>query len=140
MRCPDCNKFVGMENGDPEIESIDVDEQGGIQAEVRATRVCADCGTELKEGRFSMEATISDELRKAFDALTVEEKESVEWDSEDGETSANEGGGGRYAKNIITVEVSVVVILRVGEDGTEKGRCEVSLTDSMAAGEFDECC
>lgn len=44
MRCNDCNKFVGLDLGDAEIQSgPDIDESGNITCEARIVRNCADC-------------------------------------------------------------------------------------------------
>lgn len=61
MRCPDCNKFVGLEmqepevNGDPEVHVHEGDTTVGITLDVRLVRACDQCGTE-KEASFTLEA------------------------------------------------------------------------------------
>ena len=55
MRCPDCNKFVSFDEADPEVNTLGIDEDGQVNAEVRIVNTCADCGTELKEITFEME-------------------------------------------------------------------------------------
>ncbi len=57
MRCPDCNKFVAYEEGEPEVNVLDLDDQGNINAEVCITLNCAECGTTLKESSFTLEET-----------------------------------------------------------------------------------
>jgi hypothetical protein len=56
MRCPDCNKFVGFDSdSEPEID-VSIDANGQITGSCRIVNTCAECGTELKEGNFEIEA------------------------------------------------------------------------------------
>jgi hypothetical protein len=57
-RCPDCNKFVALQEEDPEVQSLEVDEEGTVTAEVRIVNVCANCNTELTEYTFSVDDQI----------------------------------------------------------------------------------
>ena len=54
-RCPDCAKFVGLE--EPEEASIEDSgcEGGHVTVEVHMTRNCAECGTEMKESYLTYE-------------------------------------------------------------------------------------
>lgn len=63
MRCPDCNKFVSQELGDPENQNLEVSPAGHVSAEVRVFVTCADCGTELKETTLSLEKDCSEQLK-----------------------------------------------------------------------------
>jgi len=59
MRCPDCNKFVSQEAGDPETsEDVSGDT---LTVEVRIVQNCVECGTELKESTLTLERDLSDE-------------------------------------------------------------------------------
>src|SRR6516165_1086406 len=61
MRCPDCSKFVGMENGDPQVNSLEVSYDSGcieFECSVTHTRNCADCGTELKSCDYDLTKSI----------------------------------------------------------------------------------
>jgi len=62
-RCTDCNKFVSLELGDNPDMNIDIDEEGVITGDVTITRNCAECGTEMKEGKFDVNVTIDEEVR-----------------------------------------------------------------------------
>lgn len=64
MRCPDCNKFVSMDLGEPEVESIDIDVDGTVTASVLISRNCSDCGTTLKQGSLELTWTPSDGAAK----------------------------------------------------------------------------
>ena len=48
MRCPDCNKFVSFDEGEPKVQSIEID-TSGVKCEVRIVMNCGECGQELKE-------------------------------------------------------------------------------------------
>lgn len=56
-RCPSCEKFVGLEAGEPEVQSSEVDETGLVTVEVRFVLTCQDCGEEMKETTFNFEET-----------------------------------------------------------------------------------
>jgi hypothetical protein len=55
MRCPDCNKFVSFDEADPEVNDLDVSDNGSVTASVRIVNTCAECGTELKEAMLELE-------------------------------------------------------------------------------------
>lgn len=59
MRCSSCNKFVSQEPGEPEVQSLEIDADGNITAEVRIVVTCAECGDELKESTLSMEDAVT---------------------------------------------------------------------------------
>lgn len=146
MRCPNCSKFVGMENGDPEVNDVEVDNDGGVKVEVRLTRNCAECSTELKDATFNLEGTC-EKLVEIFAALTDAEKETAEWEADEAECEVTESGGSRYAKNMIGVTANVTVRLSVevveGEKAGErvqKGEESIEMHDEMQASGFDECC
>lgn len=128
MRCPDCNKFVSMENGEPEVNSVEVDSEGHVNAEVHLTRNCAECSTELKDYTFELEADPDEEFMAAHKGHAL--------DVDEGDCSVDESGGGRYAKNIISVSLVATVKCAVCPDA----KTEVELGSDAAASEFEECC
>lgn len=128
MRCPDCNKFVGLDFGDPEVQSLEVDDSGTITCEVRIVRCCAECGQEMKEATLSMECD-------APTGLTVGERDDAEWEVEEESVEQVEEGGGRYAKSYFGA--TVVAKLTVTVDGKATSE-SVELTDKVAASEMDE--
>jgi len=137
MRCPDCQKFVSMDTAGAdecvdvsiEIDSLE-NSTVSVACEVRVTRVCADCGTELKELTFDIEETL--EVTLAGRKLTEDELNSLHASLDDVDTS--ESGGGRYAKNIISFDGTIEVYL----DKVMVGSVKVG--DSAAASAFEECC
>ena len=135
MRCPDCNKFVGMENGDLEVNDLSIDVDGQINCEASLPRNCAECSTELKRGEFQ----VDDQLD-----LGSEEEQCPNAPATDGEkhhdfaivelsNDVSESGGGRYKKNMIGFDVEYEVTC---------SRCELkvkgSIGDAMQASAFEE--
>lgn len=126
MRCPDCNKFVGLELQDPEINEEDFDETtGDITAEYRIVRVCADCGTELKEATIQFSEQVDGEFL---------EKHTGEGHSLTADFSAEnlEIGGGRYQKAFFGIDLRVTATCSCGE------AWEDNFSDQVAASEMDE--
>lgn len=159
MHCLDCCRFVGLENGEPECSGdIEANLSGGsinLSVSAEVPRNCAECGTELKRGSYDLELDIeTDEIVEAApEAIREEVRKMLEVDegdvggltvdvSEDG-LEAEEGGGGRYAKNMITLNVNATVTIRRA-DGAKFGNGEAAfefpavLTGELAAGEFEE--
>lgn len=156
-RCPDCNKFVSMENGEPEFNSLEAMLQNGdvfVTASVRSIRNCADCGTEMKSLDVEMEENISIETFDGFKELSdkdkakllkfaEEEDETLELEADEGDTSMDESGGGRYKKNMITTVARGDITLtwdRRAHGGEVKLTTTVELSSENAASEFEECC
>jgi len=50
-RCPDCNKFRGVELLDPEVNNLDVNE-AAITFSVQIVAACEECSTELLQYDF----------------------------------------------------------------------------------------
>ena len=64
MRCPDCNKFVGLETQEPEEQSepsVTNNDDGTAQvtAEYTIDRNCADCSNLLKQATIELEAQVT---------------------------------------------------------------------------------
>jgi Zn ribbon nucleic-acid-binding protein len=113
-RCPDCNKFVGVELGDGEdvdnleivcsgieADSEDIEENVDLSGEVRLVLNCLECGTELKEATVQLEETIQ------FTHLIKGCQGEVEIDQNDIQTTDRFEGKGRGAKHFYGVEVTV---------------------------------
>lgn len=149
MRCPDCNKFVGMENGDPQMDSIEATIDGGkisISANATATRNCADCSTELKSLSLDFEAELELKDFPKFNDLSETDKAkfqaaldagTLDLNVEDAGGEMEESGGGRYAKNMITTKFSYSVSAKAGDLELVY---EGELSSENAASEFEECC
>ena len=80
-RCNSCSKFVSLEELDPEVQSLDVDNDGTVTAEIRIVNACAECGEELTEAIFDLEETVDVPEPEEADhehELEIEEGESAE--------------------------------------------------------------
>ena len=95
MRCPDCNKFVSMDLGEPEVEGIEVDvDLPGVTANVRIQRSCTECGTVLKTGELELAWNSEpNDARLIEEHLKVHKKYADEHDGEEpGEIEVEEDG------------------------------------------------
>lgn len=198
MRCPDCSKFVGLDNGDPEVDSIDAtwnqnavgpaddtwnvngaapevssetpaaekpveastdadkETKPGkycgsitVNASVSAIRNCADCGQELKRASFDMEKEIELSAMEGWKNLSNDERDELTKMLDDGEVDpevnedggeSEDGGGGRYAKNMITTTIHFTLDVKATLKSGKKVELSISdeLSDDMAAGEYEE--
>lgn len=131
MRCPDCNKFVSFEDGEPEVESIDVDDAGGVTASVRVVDTCAECSTELREYTFELEGEPAFEDGKDHD-----EHGGMEIEHDDPERTERMSGDAktpfRYRKRFIGVIVHYTVTCECG--ATYEG----DLADDVQASSMEE--
>jgi hypothetical protein len=78
MQCPECHKFPAFDDSnDPEVNGLEVDEDGHVSASVRIVLTCAEDSTELKEATFDVEADVPSEFAEAHHGndheLSVEE-------------------------------------------------------------------
>lgn len=165
MRCPNCEKFVSLENGDPEIEQFDVQfnpdgekSSFSVTACVRTTRTCADCSDTMKELQRDMDESfplskfegwdkLSEDHRKRVVELLERKEIEAEESHEDGEVS--EGGGGRFKKNMLTLTLPFTLEIDLGGQPEDEGKVawpvskltlNAELTDEQAAGSYEECC
>jgi hypothetical protein len=141
MRCPDCSKFVGMENGDLEVNDLSIDTDGQVSVDVSLPRNCAECSTELKRGEFQTEEQVDLEPEQCGSPDAKVEGEGDEavrlhsLEIEELSSDVSESGGGRYKKNMIGFDLEFEVTC------TNPG-CELkikgSIGDAMQASAFDE--
>ena len=83
-RCPDCNKFVGLEAAEPEAEEPEVNDTN-VDASIRVVLNCAECGSEMKEWNAELSGDISEEARdhaETHDEAGEEYEISAEWDGD----------------------------------------------------------
>jgi len=118
MRCPDCNKFVSLELGDVEDIEVNLRDQragGGLASlivEARIVRTCQECGTELKEASFEMEADATADLTAHEQNCMKREYES----SADLSTSERSEGKGRGMKSFYGVEGDAKIVCACGDE------------------------
>lgn len=138
MRCPDCNKFVGLDFEAPEEpDTFDFDvglsddekraESVVVEATVRIVRTCADCGAELKEAELEM----SSEAEFVEHDLGPDCEVYAEMD----EVQAIEEGGGRYKKSYYGLSIDYSIKCACDR---EKVLTTGSMSEKVAASEMEE--
>lgn len=148
MRCENCQKFVGIEERDPEINSVEVDDEGHISVEASFVNECAECSSDLRSAEFTLEAdcqAAGEHIKEIHEASDGEADSEHELSAEDdgGSRTCRQGyyaegkfipKGGRYGKTFYGVEVVVTVSCSCGKF-TE----DVTLSDEVQASGMDEC-
>ncbi len=136
-RCNDCNKFVGLETQDPEVDSIEVDGEQ-VNVTVTITRACAECGTEMKTASLEFSDTFEgpdpEDAVKDKDAAD-DEKPEHDLEVEENGVEMIEEGGGRYAKSYYGATVEYTVTCSCGCGFEHSG----SASDKIAASAMDDC-
>ena len=128
-RCPDCNKFVGIEQEAPEVQSLEIsgeEDTATITCEVSLALNCADCSTQLSEAtaEHEEEIEVKHDLPDCKGAWEIEEVGC-------GETDRFEGKG-RGARHYYGAEVTAKVTCPEC-----KANYEVSFTVEEQASSFD---
>ena len=140
MRCPDCNKFVGYEEQDPEVESLEISD-GHVDAVVRIVNVCQDCSTELKEAQLDMSEDVSADLQnhreecKHKDQMTGEDESDFNVDGTHEERDQKVEGKGRGAKTFYGARVGFKINCSHCSEGVGEGELE----EFVQASSMDEC-
>ena len=101
-RCPDCNKFVGIEMADSEL-NLEIGSDNEVTGDVRLVQTCAECGTELAEANLDISESIDFEHKEdgCDGELTLED--------ENAENDDRFEGKGRYAKHFYVANVSATI-------------------------------
>lgn len=138
MRCPDCNKFVSLEEGDAEVNDLAVGEDGNVSVQVRIANCCAECGQELKEANFDCEQDHTEECKGhqgEGHELAIEENSS-ERTSRSGYFKAGKwvSAGGRYAKTMYGFSLTYTITCSCDNKFTVDGTIE----DEIQASGMDE--
>lgn len=161
VRCSSCEKFVSLETQEPEVSDTtgEINETGVyIQASATTNRNCAECSDTLKSLELEYELEVPIEDFKGYSELSDEDKVALEAEMANGDSSqaldlsveedsteADESGGGRYKKNLITSTVHFSVVLTWTRHNPDGALNKTKLTYSghasneNAASEFEEC-
>lgn len=126
MRCPNCSKFVSLELQDPEVNDLQLDDDGTITASVRVVRNCQDCGTEMKEATFDVSLEVP-EVTHTVGA----DRDKCQLSVEDNLSQLEEGGG-RYKKSYYGAEGTFNLTCTCG------AKAEVQWSDKIDASSMDE--
>ncbi len=156
-RCNDCNKFVGLETADLEVNSLEAELSAGairVTASLHAPRNCAECSTELKYLDLELEEEINTEELPKFDgwadlgaddqaelAKAMNEDDSLlEIEVGESGTAHEEGGGGRYKKNLITASIDYELSLTLSRGDKEPIEVHIAkqLSEENAASQYEE--
>lgn len=138
MRCPDCNKFVGNELGDPELNldnvTLDYDEKektflpAVITGDLRLVLTCSECSNELAEANPSIEIEVELQHQESDKhEVEVKDEEASGTDRYDGKPNTPS----RYRRHYYGAEVSGTVVCSCG------AKASFSQTVEEQAGSFD---
>jgi len=144
MKCPDCNKFCGLEMQDPEVNDLSLeidDDSATITYDVRIVRNSACCSSECKEYTFSESVDVDDEILEKIKAARAENPD-VDIEVEDGGVEILEEGGSRYAKSYYgftlqaNVSISKPTAPRTAEQQAELDRLTSDYATTNASSEL----
>lgn len=115
MRCPDCNKFVSNEQGEPELDlSVTQGDDGEaeLSGSVRLTLNCADCGSELAEANPDIEETVQMEHNEGCEGgdLSVEDESAEAVDRYDAAKNP------RYSRHYYGAEITCTIKCSCGAE------------------------
>ena len=121
-RCPDCNRFVGIEMSDPEIDSSEVNDNT-IEGTVHLTKTCSECSMELAEAYPEFEIDIQEHVPEGEKDGEHDMQEDCEWsiESEEAENSEKSEGSGRYMKMFYGATLTFEVKCSCGHEATVEG-------------------
>lgn len=136
MRCPDCNKFVGYEEGEPEIELSldaptpeDVNPVAVVTGEARIVLSCGECGTELKEATLTFESQVEVPAGHIGDGHEL----SLADEQPSGEMTSRTEGRGRRVRTFYGATVDAEVTCSCGNFVAYE-----TLSDDVQASAMDE--
>jgi len=134
MRCPDCNKFVAYDDADPEVQNLEIGDDGAVTASVTRTLTCAECGTELKSAELELTADPLDEVTEHLKAKGPHELSVAEDGVEPTSRTDGKGRPARYTRTYYGVELGYTVTCSC-DDKWEAGG---SMDDDVQASDMDE--
>lgn len=135
MRCPDCNKFVAYDDAEPEVQSLEVNDDGAVTASVTRTLTCAECGTELKSAEIELNGEPTDEVAAHLKTAGEHELAIDETGVEATSRSDSPGRPARYQRTYYGVELSYrVTCTTCGGEWSDEG----TLSDDVQASSMDE--
>ena len=128
-RCPNCNKFVSVEEAEPEDQGIAISGDN-IEGDVRVVIICADCSSELAENTIHVEV----ELPEAVVAHECEYEPDLDMTLEaDDYFDGDEKVAARYRKHFYGFTGTATITCSCGQ----LEEVSVDITGHEAAGSFD---
>jgi len=139
MRCPDCNKFVGNELADPELNDVQADiaidektKQPGdvnVVGNVRLVLNCDQCGTELADADVEFDIDVQLEHKEHEDhEVEVVDEAAEGTDRYDGKP----GTPSRYRRHFWGAEITGKLVCSCGAEA------EFSAMAEEQAGAFNQ--
>lgn len=125
-RCGSCCKFVSLEEGDPEVEDLDIEDSGEINYKIRVIRVCGECGDELKE------AFIEGSTEFSNSALHVGEGHDLSIEEQCIEGLERSEGTGRNERRFYGFELEATVKCSCSSD-----EHKVTIHDDVQGSDFE---
>jgi hypothetical protein len=132
---------VPLELGDPEVQSLEIEEDGAIDAEVRLCLLCAECGEEMKESVFEFEdrpAEIARHVLEHNEANTDYELSIEEDETEASDRFQTKDRHGRTIKNFRYRRHFYSVELRATAHCSCGASFEVSFSDEVQASGMED--
>lgn len=140
-RCNSCNKMASVDEQDPEVNSLDIDDDGHVTAEVRIVNASACCGDEMTEANFSMEADLDEEFVAKHDAHSPGHNYSIEEDGSERtnppDAKAKPGTPSRYTRTYYGAVVHATVTCSCKSGKEEDYTISLDLEDSVQASGMD---
>lgn len=134
-RCPNCNKFVGIDtDSEPQEERSDVEpDNSEVQYEFVIANNCADCGTEITSGTVEVNVGVKglEEHANSHGTESDCEEEGFEFSVElNGcERDVRTVGTGRGQQTFYVVKVNATVTCSCGWHAEGEGTGEIPATD-----------
>ncbi len=137
-RCPDCSKFVSLETEtEPEVDGLDVDDDGTVTCSVRIVNCCGECSAELTETTLELQddctAEVEEHLKPDAGGDTPEKGHTLSVEEVSSERTQRVEGKGRGAKTFYGASVDVLVKCECGWEHplTLSDDCQASSMDEM---------
>ena len=95
-RCSQCNKFVSLEEEEPEEQSVDIDTDGTITASYEIINSCGECGNNLRSATIDLEVGPGKEIEEHLKIELAQGKNhdlEVEANAERDQTTKGKGRG-----------------------------------------------
>jgi len=147
-RCPDCNKFVGVDSSEEPQVDLNVDEQGNVDVTAEIANNCDQCGTTMFTG--SLDGTVDASeivepdgmtLTAWLDTLTPAQKDSMELEVNESGTDRTDRyeGKGRGARHFYGCQVDFEVVLTYDNGNAEESKTfSGKWNDDMQASSMDQ--
>jgi len=132
-RCDSCNKFVSLEENDPDVNSLEIGDGAVVCADVTIVNACSECGQDLRTAEFEVEHAATAELEGHLD-----EGHNLEVEEDSTERTSRTTGKGRGQRTFYGFELTATVTCSCGKLGDGFG-VQVVLSEDIQASSMEEC-